>query len=136
MVYLTRQEHFNAAHKLYNPNWSNEQNNAVFGVCANENWHGHNYSLHVTVKGMPDPLTGFIYDAKKLGKLVREIVTDKLDHSNLNLDVDFIPKNLQPTTENLVILIWKELEPHIIGCQLHRLKLVETDTIYAEYFGE
>lgn len=85
---------------------------------------------------MPDPVTGFIFDAKKLGKLVREVVTDKLDHSNLNLDVDFIPSTLQPTTENLIMLIWKELEPHISGCKLHRLKLVETDTIYAEYFGE
>lgn len=136
MVYLTRIERFNAAHKLWVSEWSDEKNQEVFGKCANKNWHGHNYSLHVTVKGVPDPVTGFIFDAKKLGKLVRDIVTDKLDHSNLNLDVDFIPENLQPTTENLIVLIWKELEPHIKGCKLHRLKLVETDTIYAEYFGE
>jgi 6-pyruvoyltetrahydropterin/6-carboxytetrahydropterin synthase len=138
MVYLTRLERFNAAHKLWVADWSDAENMAVFGKCSNKNWHGHNYSLYVTVKGKPNPITGFIMDAKKLSKLIKEVVTDKLDHSNLNLDVDFIPQHLQPTTENLVILIWQQLEPFIKadGAALHCIKLVETETIYAEYFGE
>jgi 6-pyruvoyltetrahydropterin/6-carboxytetrahydropterin synthase len=136
MVYLTRVERFNAAHKLWVKEWSEEKNFEVFGKCANKNWHGHNYYLHVTVKGKPDPLTGFIYDAKKLGLLIKKLVTDKLDHSNLNLDVDFIPENTQPTTENLVMLIWQQLVNQIDGCQLHSVKLYETETIFAEYFGE
>ncbi len=89
MVYLTRLEHFNAAHKLYNPSWSKEKNEAVFGECANENWHGHNFELYVTVKGIPDEETGFLMDAKKLSQLIQQHVTEKLDHKNLNLDVDF-----------------------------------------------
>lgn len=136
MVYLTRRERFNAAHKLWVDSWTDEKNQAVFGKCSNKNWHGHNYDLYVTVKGTPDPLTGFIMDVKMLSDLIKKQVTDKLDHSNLNLDVDFIPKNLQPTTENLVILIWQQLAPHIEGCQLHAIKLYETENIFAEYFGE
>jgi 6-pyruvoyltetrahydropterin/6-carboxytetrahydropterin synthase len=137
MVYLTRVERFNAAHKLWVKQWSEEENFAVFGKCANKNWHGHNYYLHVTVKGKPNSLTGFVMDAKKLSGLIREHITDKLDHSNLNLDVDFIPEHLQPTTENLVMLIWQQLTPHIDeGVQLHKIKLIETETIYAEYYGE
>jgi len=137
MVYLTRKEHFNAAHKLYNSNWSEEKNKEVFGKCANENWHGHNYDLWVTVKGKPDPETGFIMNVKTLSKIIKETVINKLDHSNLNLDVDFIPSSIHPSTENLVILIWEQLEKHIRPhCQLHCVKLQETETIYAEYFGE
>jgi 6-pyruvoyltetrahydropterin/6-carboxytetrahydropterin synthase len=136
MVYLTRVERFNAAHKLWVNSWSAEQNMAVFGKCSNKNWHGHNYTLHVTVKGKPDPITGFVIDAKVLSRLIRNVITEKLDHSNLNLDVDFIPSDLQPTTENLVILIWRELAPHLKNCQLHCIKLVETENIYAEYYGE
>jgi 6-pyruvoyltetrahydropterin/6-carboxytetrahydropterin synthase len=136
MVYLTRQEHFNAAHKLYNPNWSNEQNNAVFGVCANENWHGHNYDLYVTVKGSPDPETGFVYDVKKLSQLIKSQVIDKLDHKNLNLDVDFMTGKLC-STENLAIAIWEQLAPHLPGSvELHCIKLYETPRIYVEYFGK
>ena len=136
MVYLTRKERFNAAHKLWVKEWSEEKNLEVFGKCANKNWHGHNYSLFVTVKGLPDPMTGFVMDAKKLSKLIREVITDKVDHSNLNLDVDFIPDNLQPTTENLVILFWQQLKDKLENCTLHSIKLQETETIYAEYFGE
>ena len=137
MVYLTRVERFNAAHKLWVKQWTEEENFATFGKCANKNWHGHNYYLHVTVKGKPNPLTGFVMDAKKLSGLIREHITDKLDHSNLNLDVDFIPEHLQTTTENLVMLIWQQLTPHIEeGVQLHKIKLIETETIYAEYYGE
>ncbi len=136
MVYLTRIERFNAAHKLWVEQWSEAKNQEVFGKCANKNWHGHNYKLHITVKGRPDPLTGFVMDAKNLSLLIREYITDKVDHSNLNLDVDFIPKDLQPTTENMVILFWKQLEPHLENCELHCIKLEETETIYAEYYGE
>lgn len=135
MVYITRVEKFNAAHKLWVAHWSEEQNKEVFGKCANANWHGHNYTLHVTVGGEPDPDTGFIMNAKTLSKLIREHVTEKLDHRNLNLDVDFIPKTMQPTTENLVILIWEQLAPHLPDVTLYRIKLQETDTIYAEYYG-
>jgi 6-pyruvoyltetrahydropterin/6-carboxytetrahydropterin synthase len=136
MVYLTRRERFNAAHKLWVAAWSDEQNLAVFGKCANRNWHGHNYDLFVTVKGQPDPVTGFIIDVKELSDIIKRVIVDKVDHSNLNLDVDFIPAGMQPTTENLVMLFWKQLEPHLQGCRLHAIKLYETENIYAEYFGE
>jgi 6-pyruvoyltetrahydropterin/6-carboxytetrahydropterin synthase len=135
MVYLTRIEHFNAAHKLYNPNWSKEKNDEVFGKCANENWHGHNFELFVTIKGQPDPDTGFIYDAKKLGEIIQEKVVEKLDHRNLNIDVDFMKGKLC-SIENLVVGIWNELEPFLpTTIQLHCLKLVETAKIYVEYYG-
>ena len=135
MIYLTRIEKFNAAHKMWVIEWSDEKNKEVFGKCANVNWHGHNYTMHVTVKGIPDPLTGFIINAQDLSKLVKRVIVDKLDHKNLNLDVDFIPSEIQPTTENMVYLIWHELEPHLNEVALHRIQLWETDTIYAEYFG-
>lgn len=135
MVYLTRIEHFNAAHKLYNPNWSKEKNEEVFGKCANEHYHGHNFELYVTIKGEPDPDTGFIYDAKKLGQLVNDKIVERLDHRNLNLDVDFMKGKLC-SIENLVIGIWNELEPLLpSSIRLHCLKLVETAKIYVEYYG-
>jgi 6-pyruvoyltetrahydropterin/6-carboxytetrahydropterin synthase len=135
MVYLTRIEHFNAAHKLYNPNWTKEKNDEVFGKCANENWHGHNFELFVTIKGQPDPDTGFIFDAKKLGSIIQEKVVEKLDHRNLNVDVDFMQGKLC-SIENLVVGIWNELEPFLpTTIQLHCLKLVETAKIYVEYYG-
>lgn len=136
MVYLTRRERFNAAHKLWVESWDDEKNLAMFGKCANRNWHGHNYDLFVTVKGDPDPLTGFVMDVKLLSRLIKEFIVDKVDHSNLNLDVDFIPKGLQPTTENLAILFWQQLAPHIDGCLLHCIKLYETENIFVEYYGE
>ena len=136
MVYLTRQEHFNAAHKLFNPAWTKEQNEAVFGVCANENWHGHNYDLYVTIKGKPDPDTGFLYDVKKLSQLIRKYVIEPLDHKNLNLDVPFM-KDKMCSTENLATAIWHQLIDHLpAGVLLHCIKLYETPRIYVEYFGE
>jgi len=136
MVYLTRVEHFNAAHKLYNPNWSREKNEAVFGKCANENWHGHNYELYVTFKGEPDPDTGFLYDVKKLSEIINREVIQHLDHRNLNLDVPFMSGKMC-STENLAIAIWQQLAPHIpTGVQLHCIKLYETARIYVEYFGD
>lgn len=136
MVYLTRSEHFNAAHKLYNPNWTPEKNDEVFGKCANQNWHGHNYELLVTVKGKPDPDTGFVFDVKRLSIIIRDHIIEKLDHRNLNVDVDFM-KGQMCSTENLAIAIWQQLVPHLpAGVQLHAIKLYETPRIYVEYFGE
>ena len=136
MVYLTRIEHFNAAHKLYNPSWSKEKNDEVFGKCANENWHGHNYELLVTVKGDPDPDTGFVFDVKKLSILIREHIIEQVDHRNLNMDVP-IMEGKMCSTENLAIAIWNELKRHLPpGVGLHCIKLYETPRIYVEYFGE
>ena len=104
-VYICRKEHFNAAHKLYNPNWSEEKNNEVFGPCANSNWHGHNFELEVTVKGAPEPETGFVIDLKLLSRIIKSKVISKLDHKNLNLDVDFM-YGKPASCENLVMEIW------------------------------
>ncbi len=138
MVYVSRKEHFNAAHKLYNPNWTEEQNIAAFGPCANANWHGHNFELIVTVKGDPDPDTGFVVDLKKLSLLVKSDITDKVDHKNLNMDVDFMIGKMA-SCENLVMEFWKILEPKVkmlgSNCLLHSLKLYETPRNYVEYFG-
>ncbi|HVG14892.1 MAG TPA: 6-carboxytetrahydropterin synthase [Chitinophagaceae bacterium] len=136
MVYLTRIEHFNAAHKLFNPEWSREKNDEVFGKCANDNWHGHNYELYVTVKGRPGTETGFVFDAKRLSILIKEEVIELVDHKNLNLDVQFL-KGKICSTENLAIGIWNQLAPHLPDdIQLHCIKLYETPRIYVEYFGE
>lgn len=139
MLYVSRKEHFNAAHKLYNPNWSREKNVEVFGPCANENWHGHNFELIVTVKGQPDPETGFVVDLKKLSTMIRSEVVDKLDHKNLNIDVDFMQDKLA-SCENLIIEIWRILNerlPSITSTgKLHSLRLYETPRNYVDYFGE
>lgn len=139
MLYVSRKEHFNAAHKLYNPVWSPERNAEVFGPCANENWHGHNFDLIVTIKGLPDPDTGFVVDLKKLSTMIRREVIDKLDHKNLNIDVDFMKGKLA-SCENLVVEIWKILATHLPGVtqsgKLHSIRLYETPRNYVEYFGE
>lgn len=136
MVYLTRAEHFNAAHKLYNPAWTKEKNEEIFGMCANENWHGHNYDLFVTIKGKPDPDTGFLFDVKGLSLIIKEHVIEKLDHKNLNLDVDFM-RGQMCSSENLAVAIWKQLSPHIPpSVQLHCIRLHETPRIFVEYYGE
>lgn len=136
MVYLTRLEHFNAAHKLYNPSWTKEKNEALFGLCANENWHGHNFDLYVTIKGKINGDTGFLFDVKKLSKLIQENVIKKLDHKNLNLDVDFLQGKMC-STEVLAIEIWNQLHNHLPQeVKLHCVKLYETPRIYVEYFGE
>ena len=135
MVYLTRRVTFNAAHKLALPEWSDERNEAVFGKCANVNWHGHNYVLLVTVAGEPDPETGFVMNAKTLKDLVDREVTDQLDHRNLNLDVPWM-RGVLPTSENIARAIWERLEPHIEGAaRLVRVRLVETENIFVDYFG-
>lgn len=135
MVFLTRIEHFNAAHKLYNPTWDKEKNEAVFGKCANENWHGHNYELHVTVKGEVSGDTGFVIDVKQLSVLIKQFVLEELDHKNLNLDVAFL-KNKMCSTENLSVAIWNQLVSRLPeNVQLHCIKLYETPRIFVEYFG-
>ena len=137
MVYLTRKEHFNAAHKLANPNWSDEKNLEVFGKCSNKNWHGHNYDLYITVKGKPNPDTGFIINLKELSSLIRNKVCLELDHKNLNTDVHFL-QGILPSTENVAIAIWAILAPEIkqMGADLHCVKLYETENNFVEYFGE
>ena len=138
MVFITRIEHFNAAHRVYNPAWSNEKNEATFGRCANEYYHGHNFELFVTVKGEPNPDTGFVMDLKVLGELMRIEVIDKVDHRNLNKDVDFM-QGIIPSCENFIVKIWEILAPKISekapNAQLHSLKLIETPKHYVEYFG-
>ena len=137
MIYLTRKEHFNAAHKLSNPQWTEAKNLEVFGKCANANWHGHNYNLFVTVKGNVNAETGFIVNLKHLSTIIRTKVTDKIDHKNLNLDVDFMKGKLA-STETLAVEIWKQIEAPIntLGCQLHCVKIQETENNHVEYFGK
>lgn len=139
MLYISRKEHFNAAHKLYNEQWSKEKNIEVFGPCANGNWHGHNFDLIVTVKGIPDPETGFVADLKKLSTMIRAEVIEKLDHKNINLDVDFMAGKMA-SCENLIVEIWKILEQHLPEVTqrgvLHSIRLYETPRNYVEYFGE
>lgn len=136
MIYITRRESFNAAHKLARPDWTEDENTAVFGKCANPNWHGHNYQLYVTVKGEVNPETGFLVDLKWLKQVINTHVIDKVDHRNLNLDVDFMKGKLA-STENLAIAVWDILKPQIneSGAELHCIKIYETDNNYVEYFG-
>ncbi|GAB3337314.1 6-carboxytetrahydropterin synthase [Larkinella ripae] len=138
MVYISRKEHFNAAHRLFNPAWSDEKNNEVFGLCANKNGHGHNFELIVTVKGKPHPDTGFVVDLKVLGDLVKSEIIDKVDHKNLNVDVDFMQGKMA-SCEVFIVEIWKILNPalqKITDAQLHRIRLYETPKNYVDYYGE
>lgn len=135
IVYITRKEHFNAAHRLFNPKWTDEQNEAFFGKCANKNYHGHNFDLYVTLKGYPDPQSGMVMDLKKLKDVIKTQVVDKLDHMNINEDVDFMKGQLA-SIENIVVAIWEQLEPFIDNGKLHCIKLVETERNYVEYYGE
>jgi 6-pyruvoyltetrahydropterin/6-carboxytetrahydropterin synthase len=136
MIYITRKEHFNAAHKLYKEEWSAEKNLAVFGKCSNPNWHGHNYDLFVTVKGEVKEETGFVIDLKILRDIINREVINKLDHQNINLDVDFM-KGKMASTEVLAIEIWNQLVQPIAneGAILHSVKLFETENNFVEYFG-
>lgn len=136
MVFITRKETFSAAHKLSRSDWSDEKNKEVFGKCSNENWHGHNYELFITVKGEVDPGTGFVANLSEIGKIIRSRVTEKVDHRNLNLDVDFMKDRL-PSTEVLAVEIWNQLVGDInkLGCALHCVKIRETEKNFVEYFG-
>lgn len=135
-VYIVRREHFNAAHKLWREDWSAEKNEEIFGKCSNKNWHGHNFNLFVTVKGTPSPETGFIIDLKELSKIIKRDVIEGLDHKNLNLDVPYL-QGLLPSTENLVIKIWEQIEAPIAaaGGTLAKIRLEETENNFVEYYG-
>lgn len=131
-VAVFRKEHFNAAHRLHNPNWSEEKNEVVFGKCNNKYYHGHNYELIVKVSGEPDPDTGYVYDMKLLSDLIKEHVANKFDHKNLNLDVEEF-KDLNPTAENIVIVIYNILRTKIESELDLKVTLYETERNYVEY---
>lgn len=137
MIYVSRKEYFNAAHKLFNPKWSVDKNNEVFGPCANENWHGHNFELIVTVKGEIDLATGYLVDLKSLSNLIKAEILKKVDHKNFNLDVDFMYQKM-PSCENIVAEFWKILEPKIPEISnnqacLSTIRLHETPNNFVEY---
>lgn len=134
-VYVTRKVHFNAAHRLHNPAKSEAWNAETFGLCNSPNWHGHNYVLEVTVAGEPDPDTGYVIDLGELKELLEARILRKVDHKNLNLDVDFM-QGVLPSTENFIVAIWNELADAIPQGRLHCIRLYETERNFAEYRGE
>jgi 6-pyruvoyltetrahydropterin/6-carboxytetrahydropterin synthase len=135
MVYVTRKEHFSASHRLYNPEWSFERNDAVFDKCNNPRGHGHNYVLEVTVVGAPDPETGYVIDLKKLRDILNAEIIDKVDHKHLNYDVDFL-QGIIPTVENLAVMFWNAIDSKLPSGKLHAIKLFESENNFCEYFGE
>lgn len=139
MIYIVRKEHFNAAHKLLNPNWSDEKNKEEFGVCSNENWHGHNYEMIVTVKGEVDKESGMLINLKILSKIIKEEILDKVDHKNLNVDVPFL-KGIITSTENVTIKFWEVIEKRLkstkgANCSLHKIRVYETPRNFIDYYG-
>lgn len=137
MLYITRKENFNAAHRLFRADYDDKKNLAVFGKCSNPNWHGHNYTLFVTVAGDINPETGFVINLKDLSMTIQKKIIDKIDHKNINLEVDFM-KDKMASTENITLAIWNQLEDDIkrLGARLFSVKLFETENNFAEYFGE
>lgn len=135
MLYVTRKAHFSASHRLYNPEFPPEKNERIFDKCNNPNGHGHNYTLEVTVKGMPDPETGYVIDLKRLADLIEAQILDHVDHKHLNLDVDFL-RGIIPTAENLAVVFWGRLEPHIDSGELDVVRVYESDNNFVEYRGE
>ncbi len=135
MIYVTRKSEFSAAHRLYNPEFSDAKNDEVFDICNNYHGHGHNYVLEVTVAGDPDPETGYVIDLKLLKKIVDEVIIRKVDHKHLNFDVDFL-KGINPTAENLALKFWDLLKDKLPAGKLHSIKLYESDKNYVEYRGE
>ena len=131
-VAVSRKEHFNAAHRLYNPDWTDEKNDQVFGKCNNPNYHGHNYELIVTITGEPDSTTGYVYDMKALRKIIKKHITQPFDHKNLNLDVAHF-KALNPTAENIAIVIWRILRQQVDIRYDLKIKLYETERNFVEY---
>lgn len=136
MIHITRRERFSSAHRLFVPEWSKEENDAFFGACNNPNWHGHNYELFVTIKGEVNPKTGVLINLKDLSRVIKEEVIDKVDHKNLNTEVDFM-KDCVTSAEMIAVRIWEQLEEKIkdLGAELHKVKLIETENNYVEYFG-
>lgn len=137
MIYLTRRERFNAAHRLFREDWDDDRNREVYGACSNPNWHGHNYILFVTVAGEVDPELGYVTDLKALSSLIREKVIEPMDHRNLNLEVDFL-KGRITSTENIAMAIWDVLSPGVakLGVSLHRVRIEETENNFVEYYGK
>ena len=131
-VKVTRKEHFNAAHRLFHPEWSDEKNASVFGKCANPNYHGHNYELLVSLTGEPDKSTGYVYDLKALSDIIRDHVISKFDHRNLNLDTEYF-KDVNPTAENIAIVIWQILREKIEMKFELKITLYETERNFVEY---
>ena len=135
-VVVTRVAHFNAAHRLHNPARSARWNRATFGLCNNPHWHGHNYRLEVSVRGRPDPDTGYLIDLHELQRLIDACIVTPCDHRNLNEEVDFL-RGIIPSTENLVVAFWHVLAPHLPkNVHLHRIRLFETERNFADYRGE
>lgn len=134
MIFVTRKATFSAAHRLYNPTFTDEQNEAVFDKCNNPNGHGHNYVLEVTVKGLPDAKTGYVIDLKQLKDILYVVIIDRVDHKHLNYDVDFL-RGIIPTVENLCVMFWRELESRLPSGELHRIRLYESDQNVADYYG-
>lgn len=133
-VYVTRQLHFNAAHRLFNPAFSDEENDRVFGLCNNRNGHGHNYEIEITVYGPVDPGTGYVIDLKEIKDLAEEVIIQDCDHRHLNLDVPWL-SGVNPTAENLVIAFWERLNPHFKTAKLHNIRLYETPRNFVDYRG-
>ena len=134
MIYVTRREVFSAAHRLFNANYSSEENLRIFGKCSNPNGHGHNYTLEIVVAGEIDPQTGYLIDLKLLKEIINDNVLKKVDHKNLNIDVDFL-RGIIPTSENIAVGIWNQLIDKIPAGKLHAVKLYETENNYVEYKG-
>ncbi|HUI83429.1 MAG TPA: 6-carboxytetrahydropterin synthase [Candidatus Binatia bacterium] len=135
MVYLTRKCEFSASHYYYNPEFTEEENQRVFGKCANRNGHGHNYTLEVTVKGEPDPLTGFVLDLKQLKEILNTEVVEPFDHRHLNREVPEFADQI-PTTENLAIAIWNRLHRKLTMAKLHRVRVYELPDLFVDFYGE
>ena len=135
-MFITRRERFNAAHRLFREDWPDEKNLEVFGKCSNPNWHGHNYIMYITVKGEVSKETGFLVNLKDLSKIIKTRIINKIDHKNLNLEVEFM-KDQIVSTENIAIAIWGELDEAVrqIGAELHCIKIVETENNFVEYYG-
>lgn len=134
-IYITRKAHFAAAHRLYNPTFSEQKNNEIFGLCNNPNFHGHNYNLEVTVIGEPNPETGYVIDLKRLKEIITKNVLNLVDHKNLNLEVEFL-KGINPTAENICVAIWNQLKDKISNGSLYSVKLYESERNFVEYKGE
>ncbi|NJM16161.1 MAG: 6-carboxytetrahydropterin synthase [Bacteroidales bacterium] len=137
MIFLTRRERFNAAHRMFRSDWDDKKNLEIYGKCSNPNWHGHNYVLYVTVKGNINPQIGYVVNLKALSQVINEQVIDKVDHKNLNIEVGFMQGRVA-SSENLAMAIWQELEPHVkaLGADLHCIKIEETENNFVEYYGK
>jgi 6-pyruvoyltetrahydropterin/6-carboxytetrahydropterin synthase len=135
MLYITKKVHFSASHRLFNPSFTNEKNDEIYDKCNNYYGHGHNYVLEVTVRGLPNPETGYVIDLKKLKRILNETIVDKVDHKHLNFDVDFL-KGVITSVENLAVIFWNLLKEEIKEAELYRIRLFETENSFVEYFGE